>query len=229
MIIAYDILSSMRKININNGHKTVDEHIADISNEFRAGLEFIKKYPKSVTFFGSSRLTPDSTHYVEAENLAKKISNELSYSIVTGGGAGIMEAASRGANEVGGKSVGINIILPNKQPTNKYVMDSIDLHYFFVRKTILTFAAEAYIFFPGGYGTMDELFEILTLVQTKKIEPVPIILFGKDFWGPLEKLMTDNMLNHHHTIREEDLKLYTITDNPDEVINIIKNAPVEIY
>lgn len=216
-------------LNKRNIHKSTEEHIIKISEEFKKGLEFIKKYPRSITFFGSSQLASDSEYYLKAKELAYKIVKDTDYSIVTGGGPGIMEAANSGAKDALGKSVGINILLPERQKANGFTTDNINLDYFFVRKTILTFAAEAYIFFPGGLGTFDELFEILTLVQTKKIEPVPIILFGSDFWNPVENLMTTLMKDKYNTIDDADLKLFTITDSMDDVVEIIKKAPVEIY
>lgn len=215
---------TIEKINSN-----IDEHIADISKEFRNGFEFLKKFPKSVTFFGSSRLTQASSHYEDARKLASKVVNELGYSIVTGGGPGIMEAANLGAKEANGNSIGLNIVIPHEQHTNPYTNNNITFDYFFTRKTMLNFAAEAYVFFPGGYGTLDELFGVLTLIQTNKIPSVPIILFGKDFWNPLKDFLKKNMLDQHHTIDSEDLNLFVITDSVDTTIKIIKSAPVSTW
>lgn len=210
--------------------KNIDQHIKDIAEEFKNGFEFIKKYPKSVTIFGSSRLTEASSHYHEARRLAERIVTEIGYTIITGGGPGIMEAANRGAKEAGGKSVGLNITIPHEQHTNGYTEDNIEFNYFFSRKTMLNFAAEAYIFFPGGYGTFDELFGLLTLIQTKKVPQVPIILFGKDFWGPIvEELFKKQMLNMHHTIEDSDMELFVITNSTDNVIKVIKEAPVSAW
>lgn len=136
-----------------------------------------------------------------------------------------MEAANRGAFEAGGESVGLNVELPNHQVQNPYINKYLNFHYFFSRKVCLGFSAEAYVFFPGGFGTFDEFFEILTLVQTTKIESVPIILVGSDFWLPFHKLMEKEMLGRG-SIDSDDLKLYTITDDEDEVLKIIKNTPV---
>lgn len=197
-----------------------------IGTEFSRGFEFLKNYPKSVTFFGSARLDKEDPYCKKAESLAGHIVKELNYSIVTGGGPGIMEAANKGAHEMGGTAVGLNIKLPKEQRVNSYVTDSINFYYFFVRKVCLSFSAEAYIFFPGGFGTLDEMFEILTLVQTKKIEKVPIILVGKEYWEPLEQFLKEKVLETK-MIEEEDLTLYTITDNEDEIIEIIRKSPIQ--
>ena len=215
----------MLKAKDGNRHQDIEEHIAHITTEFRKGLEFVKKYPKSVTIFGSSRLTVASSHYHDAEKLAERIVRELGYSITTGGGPGIMEAANKGAREAGGKSIGINIKLPTRQHVNGYVSDSIDFDYFFSRKMILAYSAEAFVFFPGGYGTMDELFEILTLIQTEKTEKVPVILFGKDFWIPFKDFLIKEIMDKHHSIEQKDLDFFTITDSIEETINIIQKAP----
>jgi uncharacterized protein (TIGR00730 family) len=137
-----------------------------------------------------------------------------------------MEAANKGAFEAGGKSIGFTIELPHEQKDNPYLTGKVDFNFFFSRKTMMSFAAEAYIFFPGGFGTFDELFEILTLVQTGKIERVPIVLVGKEYWNILDDLIKKEMLEHHKTIEKDDMALYVITDDEDEVFEIIKNAPV---
>jgi uncharacterized protein (TIGR00730 family) len=201
--------------------------VENITREFQEGLEFIQKHNKSVTFFGSARTMENEKDYVDAQNLAKKIVQELGYSITTGGGPGIMEAANRGAFESGGESLGLTIKLPMEQVTNKYLTEHFDFKYFFSRKVCMSFAAEAYIFFPGGFGTMDEFFEILTLVQTEKMSNVPIILFGNDFWNNLNHFIKENLLKEEK-IDEQDVNLYTITEDMDEIIEIIKQSPVRI-
>jgi hypothetical protein len=202
-------------------NKNIYDHIKEIGKEFKAGFEVLKKYPKSVTIFGSARSKPDSFHYQQAEKLAGKISRELGYAIVTGGGPGIMEASSKGAIEAGGKTLGLTIDIPRGQITNKYVQEIHEFNYFFIRKAMLTFSSEAFVFFPGGYGTSDELFNILNLTQTEKIPRVPIILIGKDFWEPLRDFMKAKMLEHHHTVSEEDMGLFTITDDLETAVRII--------
>jgi uncharacterized protein (TIGR00730 family) len=204
----------------------IDEHIDEITSEFKNGFELIKKYPKSVTIFGSSRLTSASSHYNDAKNLAERVVKDLNYVVITGGGPGIMEAANLGAKEAGGESIGLNIKLPMEQHINPHTTNSMTFKYFFARKAMMAFSAEAYVFFPGGFGTFDELFGILTLLQTKKIPAVPIILFGKDFWNPVRDFIKANMLDQHHTIEDEDMRLFVITDSIDQTINAIKGAPV---
>lgn len=201
------------------------ERLDLISEEFRDGFDFLQNFPKSVTFFGSSQLSEDSPYYKKARELSAKITTELGYSIVTGGGPGIMEAANRGSYENNGKSLGLTIEIPEGQAINPYLTNHIDFYYFFARKVCLSFSAEAYVFFPGGFGTMDELFEILTLVQTHKIYSVPIILVGSDFWNKIDEMMRNEMLTKG-MIDANDLKLYKITDDLDEVVKTIKEAPI---
>lgn len=214
------------KITLDEINKNIDSHVNEISKEFKQGFEFLKKYPKSVTFFGSARLTPESPHYKDAEKLANDIVTEIGYTVITGGGPGIMEAANLGATEARGESIGLNIKLPNEQHINPHTNESLTFNYFFIRKPMLTFAAETFVFFPGGFGTFDELFGILALIQTKKIPRVPIILFGSDFWRPFRDLIQEQMIHKHRTIDPEDLNLFIITDSTDEAVKIIKEAPV---
>lgn len=202
------------------------ESLARIFQEFKNGFDFIKRYPKSVSVMGSARFTDDHKYSLMARELSRRIAKECGYAVVTGGGPGIMQAANRGAHEAGGVSLGISIKLPKEQFTNPWVVENMNFTYFFTRKTILTFAAEAYVVFPGGYGTFDEFFEVLTLIQTKKIPVVPIILIGSSFWTPLVEFIREQMLKEE-TISADDLKLYTITDNLDEAIEVIKRAPIQ--
>ncbi len=193
--------------------------------EFDKGYNLIKKYPRSVSILGSARFKEDHPYYQKARDIAYKIVKETGYAVVTGGGPGIMEAANRGAYEAGGTSIGFTIKLPVEQSTNKYVTDFVEFEYFFSRKTLLFFAAETYIYFPGGFGTLDELLEVLTLIQTKKITKTPVILVGKDFWTPFLKLFREKLDVETHTINPEDMDLFKIVDDEDEIIEIIKNAP----
>lgn len=206
-------------------HDAAIKRTSEITQEFTDGFEFIKDYSKSVTIFGSARFADDNPYYTKAHNLGKLIAERLGYTVFTGGGPGIMEAANKGAFEARGSSVGITIKLPHEQVTNMYLTDSISLYYFFARKVCLSFSAEAYVFFPGGFGTLDELMEILTLVQTNKIQKVPVILVGKEFWSKFDDFLRSNLVTLE-TIDEKDLDLYKITDDENEVIDIIKNAPV---
>ncbi|MFZ2522274.1 MAG: TIGR00730 family Rossman fold protein [Minisyncoccia bacterium] len=206
-------------------HVTARERVHLVANEFKNAFTFLEKYPRSVTIFGGSHFKEDSRYYQMAKSVAKRIVTDLNYAVLTGGGPGIMEGANRGAFEAGGHSLGLEIELHPTQESNPYLTDCIYFHYFFSRKMALAFSAEAYIFMPGGFGTMDEFFEIVTLVQTGKIERVPIILFGSDYWLKVEKFMKDEFFERG-AINNSDLELFKITDNEDEIIDIIKNAPV---
>ncbi len=191
-----------------------------IMSEFVAGFELLRKYGLAATFFGSARLVPGDKYYKEAEELAAKLAKK-GFAIITGGGPGIMEAANVGSFKVGGKSVGLNIQLPFEQKLNPYTTESLGFDFFFSRKVMLSFASEVYIYFPGGFGTMDEFFELLTLVQTKKIEKIPILLYGKDFWDPLMLYFRSHMLEKFKTISREDLELIHVVDSVDEALKFI--------
>ena len=201
------------------------KRVAEISREFTEGFDFLADYSKSVTFFGANQFREDNPHYADARKLASYIVEKLGYSIFSGGGPGIMEAANRGAFEAGGNSLGLLIKLPEGQITNKYITKSFDSYYFFVRKVLLSFSAEAFIFFPGGFGTLDEFFEILTLVQTKKIVDIPIICVGSEYWNKLRKFMEEEQLSRGAIITE-DLDLFHIVDDHDKIIEIIEKVPV---
>lgn len=209
-------------------HRATQDRIYEISREFTQGFKFLEAYPKSVTFFGSARFTEENPHYKNAYALAHRIVKELNYSVVSGGGPGIMEAANRGAQEAGGNSIGLTIRLPKEQVLNNYLTSHIDFYYFFSRKVCLAYSSEAFIFFPGGYGTLDEFFELITLLQTRKIPQVPVILVGSDYWNEVKTFIQKTLLERG-TVDTDDMKLFTITDSPDEVLNIIKNTPVQAY
>lgn len=203
------------------------KRVALISKEFEEGFNFLLQYPRSVTIFGSTRLQPENIYYKKAHDLAYRIADELHYSVLTGGGPGIMGAANKGAYEAGGNSLGLTIDLPKHQDTNKHLTDEINFHYFFSRKVCLSYSAEAYLFFPGGFGTLDEFSEILTLVQTGRIPKVPVILVGVDYWQPMIRFFRETMLSQG-TVGEDDLSLITMTDDSDEVLRLIKEAPVQL-
>ncbi len=205
-------------------NKETEERVGRIQDEFTKGFDFIKNCANSVTFFGSARTSEDDPDYIKCRELAGKIAKDLHYAVVTGGGPGIMEAANRGAYENDGQSIGFTINLPEEQVTNKYMTDHLGFHYFFSRKVSLTFSAEAFVYFPGGFGTYDELFEILTLIQTNKVEKTPVILFGSEYWNKFMDYLKDNLLEGEK-IHAKDLDLITITDDIDEAVEIIKNAP----
>lgn len=206
-------------------HGVSDDRISIITKELRDGFNFIKDYPRSVTIFGGTKFTEGHPYYEKAQRLGDRIVKDLKYSVFTGGGPGIMEAANRGAYNAGGPSLGLTIKLPDEQITNSYVNRHINFNHFFTRKVCLSFSAEAYVFFPGGFGTLDEFFEIITLIQTKKIEKVPIILVGSDFWSRLDMFIKEELLSRK-AINKEDTDLYLITDDEDKIIDIIKNSPI---
>lgn len=188
------------------------------------GFEILNKLSPCVSIFGSARTKPENPYYQLATEIAAKCTEE-GFGVITGGGPGIMEAANKGAYLQGGLSVGLNIDLPFEQFNNPYIDPSKILHhrYFFVRKVMFVKYAQAFIVCPGGFGTLDELFEVLTLIQTNKISKVPVILVGTTYWSGLKKWMTDIMLNETGNISAKDLDLLPIVDEPDEVVSIIRN------
>lgn len=193
-----------------------------IMAEFIDGFTFLSQFNKTVTFFGSARFDEKHNHYQEAYELAKKLGAQ-GYTIITGGGPGVMEAANRGAKESGGQSVGINIMLPHEQRINQYIDKSIALNHFFTRKVILAFSAEAFIFFPGGFGTLDEMFELSTLIQTNKIERrVPIILVGKNYWQGLVEWVRGQLLDEYKTISVEELDIWQIAEDVKEAFKLVE-------
>jgi uncharacterized protein (TIGR00730 family) len=191
-----------------------------IMSEFVNGFEILRKYSTAATFFGSARLTPKDPSYKDAEQLAAKLAKK-GFTIITGGGPGIMEAANVGSFKVGGKSVGLNIQLPMEQKLNPYVTETESFHFFFSRKVMLSFASEVYVYFPGGYGTLDELLEIITLIQTNKISKIPVVLYGRDFWTPLLAFFEKTLLKEYKTISKEDLDLLHLVDSVDEAYEYI--------
>ena len=205
--------------------KSLHWRVFRILSEFVEGWQFLADFKKTVSFFGSARTPEGDKWYEEARKLAK-MAAEDGFAVVTGGGPGIMEAGNRGAVEGGGKSIGINIQLDTEQRINPYVQKSAAFHYFFVRKVMLSFAARAYVFFPGGLGTLDEVFELITLIQTKKIsDKIPVVLLGKDFWEPIDKLLREHFYEKYQTIDKEDLDIYKIVDSAEEAFELIKDAP----
>ena len=191
--------------------------------EFVDGFEFLSKLRRSVTFFGSARPSEDDPYYQLARELARRLAEEQ-FTIVTGGGPGIMEAGNRGAVEGGGLSVGLNIELPLEQRFNPWVKQGMGFHYFFSRKFMLDYSAMAYVYFPGGYGTLDELFTVLTLIQTGKTDRgVPVILMGKDYWMPLTQWMKEQVLARR-LVAPDDLDIWHCTDDIEEAVQVIRRA-----
>lgn len=193
-----------------------------IMGEFVQGFDDLASTTNGVAIFGSARITQDNPMYSAAQETAALLAKE-GYSIITGGGPGIMEAANRGAYEVNGISIGCNIELPFEQKPNPYQTRSMTFNYFFVRKTMFVKYSCAFIIFPGGFGTMDELFEALTLIQTRKIKNFPVVLFGTEFWRGLFDWLKDRMLTENK-ISETDLRLLYCTDSPSEVVKIINES-----
>lgn len=187
-----------------------------IMSEFVDGFDTMSRVAPAVSVFGSARSTPDDPHYAMAEQLSRRLV-ENGFAVLTGGGPGIMEAANKGAFEAGGESIGLNIFLPQEQTANKYQTVSLDFRYFFCRKVMFVKYAMAFVCFPGGFGTMDEFFESMTLIQTGKTERFPVVLMGSDFWTPLVDWMKKYQLGDHPYISREDLDLFTISDDVDWV------------
>jgi uncharacterized protein (TIGR00730 family) len=188
-----------------------------IISEFVDGFETLTHLGPSVSVFGSARLKEDSKHYVEAVELSQKISKK-GFAIITGGGPGLMEAANRGAMEAAGKSCGLSISLPFEDQSNPYIDPKFDLNfrYFFIRKVMFMRYAQGFVFLPGGFGTLDELFEALTLIQTEKIHPFPIYLYNTQFWEGIISWIKDTAIREG-TLSEKDLDLIQITDDQDEI------------
>jgi len=195
--------------------------LGSVDEELQAGYNVIRKYHKTVTVFGSAR-TPEGERYYEAARLAGQKLAEQGYAIITGGGHGIMEAANRGAYEADGDSIGFNITLPHEQTLNRYTTDSLSFSHFSPRKIAMTLYADAYVYFPGGFGTLDEMMEILTLIQTGKTGKAPVILYGTEFWQPLDQFIRTQMLEKERLISAGDELLYHITDDVNEVVRLAR-------
>lgn len=200
-----------------------------IMAEFVEGFQIISQTEREVTVFGSARFAPTSHWYKEAEKLGRAL-GECGFTVITGGGPGIMEAANKGAFEAGAQSVGMNIELPHEQRLNPYTTLSHGFHYFFTRKVILVAAAQAYVFFPGGFGTLDEMFELFTLVQTGKSSKMPIVLVGKDHWAPLVTWLESTVYGTLDAIDAADLKIFTVVDSAEEAFDIVsQSSPRHIF
>ncbi|MGH2447836.1 MAG: TIGR00730 family Rossman fold protein [Chloroflexota bacterium] len=193
-----------------------------IQAEFTAGFDNLTGLPPAVSIFGSARTPPSDPFYRKAEQLASRL-GEAGFAVITGGGPGIMEAANKGATEVGAISVGLNIELPFEQSTNSYVNVPLSFRYFFVRKTMFVKYSEAFVIFPGGFGTLDELFEALTLIQTGKLRHFPMVLFGSGYWGGLVE-WTQTKLLAEEKISPEDLNIMKVTDSVHETVETIVQA-----
>lgn len=193
-----------------------------IMGEFVNGVEALHELGPAVSIFGSARVAPDHPYYQKTEEIAGLLA-ENGLAVITGGGGGIMEAANRGASEKGGKSVGLNIVLPMEQTPNPYANIRLEFNYFFVRKVMFVKYAVAYIIMPGGLGTLDELFEAVTLIQTHRIKPLPVILFNTDYWSGLIEWIKARLLEQK-MIAPDDLDIITMTDDPAKILKIVQSA-----
>jgi uncharacterized protein (TIGR00730 family) len=201
---------------------TDEARIERISEELRMGFETLAPVGAAASFFGSARTGPDDPDYELARETAR-ILGKSGIAIITGGGPGLMEAANRGAKDAGALSVGLNIELPFEQGGNGYCDISLEFHYFFVRKIMFVRYASGFVVFPGGFGTMDELWEALTLIQTGKIREFPVVLVGTDYWRDLVDWVGDRMIGEGN-ISPEDVDLFTVTDDPEEVRDLLMAA-----
>jgi uncharacterized protein (TIGR00730 family) len=205
---------------LDEGTSAIELSIAKISDEFRAGFEKIALIKRpAVSLFGSARVTEESKPYRCARAVGKRFA-EAGWSVVTGGGGGVMEGANRGAQEGGGQSIGFNIVLPHEQEPNPYLDIEYTFDHFYVRKVCFVRPAEGFVIFPGGFGTLDELYESLTLIQTGKIKHFPVVLFDSDFWGEMiewfrAELLADGMIS------ADDVELLHVTDDPDEAVRFV--------
>ncbi len=220
----YPHVRIMRDLLDPNGDAVESWRIFRIVAEFVAGFELLRKYGLAVSIFGTARTGAGDEVYKQAEELAARLA-KAGFAIITGGGPGVMEAANVGAFKVGGKSIGLNIQLPMEQRLNPYVTESQNFHFFFTRKVMLAFASEVYIYFPGGFGTLDELFELVTLIQTKKITKTPIILYGRKFWTPMLEWVENSLYKKYATVSREDIEILHVVDSVDEAFDyIMKNV-----
>ena len=207
---------------------TSDEHMREswrlfrIMSEFVMGFDVLSQVRPAITVFGSARTATDHPGYELARETGRLL-GAAGFSLFTGGGPGIMEAANRGAVEAGARSVGLNIRLPEEQEPNPYQTLTLNFRYFFVRKVLLVKYATAFVLFPGGFGTLDELFETLTLIQTGKIRPFPMILVGSEYWGGLLGWL-ESCLEAEGFVAPQDLRLFEIVDTPEEVLAIVQQA-----
>jgi uncharacterized protein (TIGR00730 family) len=198
----------------------IEEHVAMISDEFRKGFEAVDRVPRpAVTVFGSARIAEGSAGYEAARECGRRLA-EAGFAVVTGGGPGVMEAANRGAKEGGGYSVGFNIELPHEQQPNAYLDLGLTFRHFYARKVALVKAAEGFVLFPGGFGTLDELFEALVLIQTDKVLHFPVVLFDRAYWADLLEWIADEPLTAK-MISPEDVDLLHVTDDVDEAVQMM--------
>lgn len=200
--------------------------LVGVVDEFEQAFDILSKYNKTVTVFGSARLPAEHPVCRQAYAIGWELAKQ-GYAIVTGGGGGVMEAANRGAFEAKGVSIGFNIHLPMEQKLNEFTTESYRFEHFFGRKVAMTLDASAYVFAGGGFGTFDELFEVITLIQTGTVPQVPVVLLGKDFWTPLDQMIRDVLADTYKTIEPEDRSLYIITDDIQLIVDRVNESSLE--
>ena len=211
-----------RSAGLSTDHLSNDSwRIFRIMAEFVEGFEVMANVGTAVSVFGSARTKPDDPYYQQAEETGRLLTKE-GLAVITGGGPGIMEAANKGAFEAGGRSIGLNITLPQEQEANRYQTTSLDFHYFYARKVMFVKYASAFICFPGGYGTLDEFFEVLTLVQTLKVEPYPIVLYGTGYWSGMVDWLKAQLMPKF--IDPEDVDIFKIVDTPKDAVRLVKQG-----
>jgi uncharacterized protein (TIGR00730 family) len=209
------VIEDQRILSSEESAADLERHVGMIADEFRQGFEAVERIDQpAVTIFGSARVADDDPAYMSARATAARFA-QAGWAVVTGGGPGVMEAANRGAKEAGGLSIGFNIELPHEQRSNPYLDVSLTFRHFYARKTMFVKAAEGFVVFPGGFGTADELFESLTLIQTGKVLDFPVVLFDSDYWAELLTWIRDELLADR-MISPEDLDLLYVTDDVDE-------------
>jgi len=201
-------------------HKEDPWRVFRIMSEFVDGFDELSQVGPAVTMFGSARARPGDKYYKLAEKIACQLA-KARFAVITGAGPGIMEAANKGAKEAGGRSVGLNIEVPEQQKPNQYITQILNFKYFFCRKVMFVKYAKAFVVLPGGFGTMDEFFESVTLIQTQRIKRFPVILVGKEYWKDLVAWMKSEMLKYDR-IDKSDLNIFKLADTPSEVMSIIK-------
>lgn len=196
-----------------------------IMGEFVEGVENLHDIGPAVSIFGSARIKPDDPIYQKAERIAALFAKNK-FAVITGGGGGVMEAANKGAAEAGGQSIGLNIVLPREQKPNPYSNIKLEFNYFFIRKVMFIKYAAAYIIMPGGFGTLDELFESVTLIQTQRIKPLPVIMVGTDYWGGLKSWIESRLLVNEKMISPNDFEILQVMDDPEEIVKAVKKVVI---
>lgn len=213
-----------RQFLIDNVQSHESWRIFKIMGEFVEGIDMLHDLGPAVSIFGSARVTPGEPSYKAAEEIAGLFAKN-NFAVITGGGGGVMEAANKGAAEAGGVSVGLNIVLPFEQKPNQYANIKLDFNYFFIRKVMFVKYATAYIILPGGFGTLDELFEAITLIQTRRIKPLPVIMVGSEYWSGLVEWIKSRLLEGNK-ISPEDMDIIQVMDDPEEIVAAVRKIVI---